>query len=93
MDCTTLECTAGGLKNLFAIMPIHDDALIKIQAVVFDVVLLKQRFARGAVREVDDQLDLDEHGWIGECRVRRVVTRARTCQLPITCRPAHCKGV
>ena len=33
---------------------IHDDALIKVQAMVFDVVLLEQRFPRGAVREVDD---------------------------------------
>ena len=27
---------------------------------------LEQRFPRGAVREVDDQFDLDEHGRIGE---------------------------
>ena len=33
---------------------------------VFDVILLEQRFPRRAVREVDDQLDLDEHGRIGE---------------------------
>src|SRR5262245_66678263 len=33
---------------------------------VFNVVLFEQRFPRRAVREVDDQLDLNEHGRIGE---------------------------
>src|SRR5262245_53942328 len=32
---------------------IHNDALIKVQAVVFDVVLLEQRLPGGAVRKID----------------------------------------
>src|SRR6266478_2653730 len=64
------DCPIGGIGYLPGeidqLTAIHDDALIKVQAVVFDVILLEQRLPRRAVREVDDQLNLDEHGRIGE---------------------------
>src|SRR5215831_21233629 len=64
------DCAIGVIGHLASEVEqataIHDDALIKVHAMVFDVVLLEQRSPRRAVREVDDQLDLNEHGRIGE---------------------------
>src|SRR5262249_40214873 len=46
--------------------PVDDDTLVEVAAVIFHVVLFEQGGAGRRAWKVDDELDLDEHGRIGQ---------------------------